>query len=471
MQPFADGISDFPYSVSKILEDLHIGMEPMGEDCLYLNVFTPYPLNSSTSPPSVNDTSLLPVMVWFHGGSNIGGSGELQSNIPFYDGKIMCASEPHAVIVTVNYRLGVFGFLSHDELLSTEGTAGNMGIQDQRFALHWVQANAAAFGGDKTRVTIFGESAGAGAVGTHLISALSAPLFSAGIMQSGGLWLDSYVSSAAQSKKIILQSGCDTTQNKTVLGCLRDLPAEMLLKSQIDAGWPRVSPCADGYEFPFNTTERQLMRSGNFTPKPMLVGTNVNESAIFFCGSSIWKSIRDENSFRVAVAEAFDCDVKSNTVDKLASLYNASSYDDSWQKAFVDIRTDKDFYCDSRFVLDHVAAQGEAAFQYLLAHTPTLLTLDKCFGVPHTSDLLLLWGNVDLFESQEGLDLGKRMRLYWKNFVTDPTVNPGTSFPAYGGDTKREYMVLQTPTDATNDQWHKDQCDFLDSVLDATHLN
>jgi para-nitrobenzyl esterase len=91
-------------------------MEPMSEDCLYLNVFSPS-LHDATQPP-------LPVLVWLHGGSYLGGSGELQSGYPFYDMRKLAASSTGAVVVSVNYRLGVFGFLSDDQLLKESGTSG-----------------------------------------------------------------------------------------------------------------------------------------------------------------------------------------------------------------------------------------------------------------------------------------------------------------------------------------------------------
>ena len=162
MQNFADSFINLPEAVEYLLQLLHLGMEPMAEDCLFLNVFSPRIPPSTTMTTTKNDqdaatianadadaitdnADLLPVMVWFHGGSNLGGSGDLQSNIPFYDGRRLCETGEPAVIVTVNYRLGIFGFYADDELLQTEGTAGNMGIQDQRAALEWV-AQVRTFG-------------------------------------------------------------------------------------------------------------------------------------------------------------------------------------------------------------------------------------------------------------------------------------------------------------------------------------
>lgn len=115
MQPFGDGFISVPPWMEELLERSPL-MEPMSEDCMYLNVFSPS-LHDATQPP-------LSVLVWLHGGSYLGGSGELQSGYPFYDMRKLAASSTGAVVVSVNYRLGVFGFLSDDQLLKESGTSG-----------------------------------------------------------------------------------------------------------------------------------------------------------------------------------------------------------------------------------------------------------------------------------------------------------------------------------------------------------
>ena len=140
------------------------------EDCLQLNVFTPL----GTTP-----SSKLPVMVWIHGGAFQTGSAvgfTLQNMTNYLEGQV--------VAVSVNYRLNIFGFLGSENLRqrSPDGGTGNYGIQDQRAALQWVQENIHAFGGDKDKVTIFGESAGAGSVTNHLVQRKSFPFFRAAIM-------------------------------------------------------------------------------------------------------------------------------------------------------------------------------------------------------------------------------------------------------------------------------------------------
>lgn len=277
------------------------------------------------------------------------------------------------------HSLGIFGFLAHDGLLAEEGTAGNMGLQDQRAALEWVAANAARFGGDPSRVTIFGESAGAGDTAVHLSAARSAHLFTAGIMQSGGLWVSSYNESRAHSARVVDEVGCGGGgggggNSSSGLACLRDLPAEKLLLGQRKAGWSGTNPCADGYEYPLNTTQREVFRSGAFAAKPMMVGTNQNESALFDCGTAEARAVVDAASFRTVVAAELGLQSSSPQVQRVAELYDADAlYGGDWRRAFIDLNTDTNFYCDSRAVLDATAAKGQPAWQYRLAHTPLLL--------------------------------------------------------------------------------------------------
>ncbi len=141
------------------------------EDCLFLNVVTP------AWPPK----ALLPVMFWIHGGANTGGTA---SSPLFKDGTLV---QHGVVLVTVNYRLGIFGFLAHPELTreSSHHASGNYGIMDQIAALHWVRDNIAKFGGDPKNITVFGQSAGAQDTNLLMISPLSKDLFHRAILQSG----------------------------------------------------------------------------------------------------------------------------------------------------------------------------------------------------------------------------------------------------------------------------------------------
>merc|ERR550525_1450812 len=144
------------------------------EDCLFLNVATPAAALQATSP--------LPVMFWIHGGGYQ--SGEANA---YTADELVIASELSVVVVTINYRLGVFGFLASSEIKAStsDGSAGGFGVQDQRMAMAWVKDHISAFGGDGASITIFGESAGGHSVINHLTRPLSFPLYTKAIIQSG----------------------------------------------------------------------------------------------------------------------------------------------------------------------------------------------------------------------------------------------------------------------------------------------
>ena len=153
--------------------------KPLSEDCLYLNLWTANPASAEKRP----------VIVFIHGGGFTSGSG----SVPIYDGEEM--AKAGVVFVTINYRVGIFGFFSHPELTaeSPHHTSGNYGLLDQIAALKWVQKNIAAFGGDPTRVTIAGQSAGAFSVNFLVASPLAKGLFQRAIAESGGAVLHTVV--------------------------------------------------------------------------------------------------------------------------------------------------------------------------------------------------------------------------------------------------------------------------------------
>ncbi|KAK7041558.1 hypothetical protein VNI00_009145 [Paramarasmius palmivorus] len=204
-------------------ENNAFGLNPWGisEDCLYLNIFTPY-LPSTTTPP----TQLKPVLVWIHGGGNFNGLG---SDATFDGGSFV--SRTDTVIVTFNYRLNVFGFLSlNDGVIS-----GNYGFADMIAALEWVQDNIAAFGGDPQKVTVFGQSAGGCSVIDLLRSPPAKGLFSRAIVMSGGS-ASSTPEVVAAVQEPLVASLCNTTGVER-LECLQGLPAKELLNAVKGNAW------------------------------------------------------------------------------------------------------------------------------------------------------------------------------------------------------------------------------------------
>ncbi|HEY3757482.1 MAG TPA: carboxylesterase family protein [Opitutaceae bacterium] len=191
--------------------------EASREDCLYLDVWTPhYPA-----------ASRLPVMVWFHGGANVAGSGGFD---PLYRGRSLISHR--VVLVVVEYRLGILGFFAHPELTAESGhqASGNYGLMDQVAALRWVRDNIAAFGGDASRVTVFGQSAGGTDTAVLMASPLIRGLFSGAIDESGPLPSYSQTPSLADAEKAGTEVAAELhAPASAAIACLRSLPVDQLL--------------------------------------------------------------------------------------------------------------------------------------------------------------------------------------------------------------------------------------------------
>src|SRR4051812_39235676 len=224
----------------------------MSEDCLYLNVWT-----------AAKAGDKRPVMVWIHGGAWTRGSG----STPTYNGAAL--ARKGVVVVTTNYRLGVLGFLAHPELTkeSPNHASGNYAILDHIAALKWVQKNIAAFGGDPTRVTIFGESAGSWSVNVLHATPLAKGLFHRAIGESGGQFAGNPSLAQAERRGVAL---ADAVGART-LAELRALPADQLLGVEAFRAIANV----DGYVLPEDV--RTIFGRKRHNDVPVLVGSNANE--------------------------------------------------------------------------------------------------------------------------------------------------------------------------------------------------
>jgi para-nitrobenzyl esterase len=240
--------------------DMGFRSDGISEDCLYLNVWT----------PAKAATDKLPVMVYFYGGGMMAGDG----SEPRYDGESMAR---HGIVtITVNYRLTIFGFFTHPELTreSPHKASGNYGLLDQQAALQWVQKNIAAFGGDPSKVTIAGESAGSFSVSAQMASPLSKNLIAGAIGESGSLLGFRPVTPLKEAEKIGVEFA--STVGATSLADLRAMPAQALLEATAKPGTPRFSTVVDGYFFPRSPAE--IFAAGQQAKVPLLVGWNSQES-------------------------------------------------------------------------------------------------------------------------------------------------------------------------------------------------
>ncbi|WP_433891498.1 carboxylesterase/lipase family protein [Streptomyces sp. CA-111067] len=250
-----------------------IDKESISEDCLYLNVTTPQRTSSARK---------LPVMVWIHGNGYINGAGSL------YDAQRLAATG-QVIVVSFNYRLGIFGFLDHPALDHgrAEHLSGNFGLEDQQAALRWVHRNAAAFGGDAANVTLFGESAGGTSVCSHLVAPGSAGLFQKAILQSaectGRNWSPGpptwFPLPRAEREQhgldVAAQVGC--SDPRTAAACLRELSVPELLKWSDDG--LGSGPSVGGGVLP--VSPQQGFASGHFNRVPIIQGTTRDEHRLF----------------------------------------------------------------------------------------------------------------------------------------------------------------------------------------------
>lgn len=245
----------------------------VSEDCLYLNV---------TAPRNAGARK-LPVMVWIHGGGFYSGSGAIY-------GAERMAVKGNVVVVSLNYRLGVFGFLAHPSLDGGPGKqqSGDFGLEDQQAALHWVQRNAAAFGGDAKNVTLFGESAGAESTCAQLASPAAAGLYRRAIIQSGpcalttqwpypdGNWVTRSRSVAERAGvAVAAKLGCNDVASAAA--CLRAKPVAALLDAS--DGGQGFGPVAGGNVLPL--APEQAQATGRFNRVPVIQGSNRDEHRTF----------------------------------------------------------------------------------------------------------------------------------------------------------------------------------------------
>ena len=290
-----------------IFSDMVFRSNGKSEDCLYLNVWTPAKTNKD----------LLPVLVYYYGGGFIAGDGSEFR----YDGESI--ARKGIVVVTVNYRLGIFGFFAYPGLTkeSPHHSSGNYGLLDQSAALHWVSNNIRFFGGDPSKITIAGESAGSMSVSAQMASPLSNTLIAGAIGESGSFLGTRPMQTLSEAEK----KGIDFAKSINVnsLAGLRAVPAEKLLEAVSKMRGIHFSAIVDGYFFPKNPHE--IYNNGEQAHVPLLVGWNSEESN--FHGVLGQEKPTLEN-FTKAVQKLY-----SEDAEKILKVYHASSDEEVEQVA------------------------------------------------------------------------------------------------------------------------------------------
>ena len=384
---------------------------PQGEDSLRLNVWC----SSDTEPGDDK-----PVMVWVHGGAYVLGSAAQ----PLYDGRTL-ARDGDAVIVTISYRLGAFGFLDLSGFTTPSTTFdSNVGLRDVLFALHWVRDNIAGFGGSPVRVTLFGESAGGGVVTTLLASPAAAGLFSAAIAQSSPA---TSVYDSARSRGVaerylqLLGVATDEVDRLVEAPTAELLAAAKTLFDEVPLRTPGTlafAPIVDGDVVPDNPVK--LAREGRTHPVPLIIGTNEHEAALFRFMKSPLMPITPE-----AIRAMFDQiaaeqpELQLPTEDELGATYRGRG-----KAPGLAVARDLGFRMPSLwFAEGHAAAAPAYVYRFDWA-TPMLRLLR--LGGAHATELPYVWGNLvagprdptfKLGGLRVGAAVSKRMRTRWLNFA------------------------------------------------------
>lgn len=424
--------------------------EPEGdEDCLAVNVFTP-----KTAFPS----GRAAVMVFIHGGGNAIGSAreEVEPGRVLYDGSALAAATGN-VVVTLQYRLGPLGWLVHPGLdaEATDGRSGNYGLEDLVAALKWVQREISAFGGNRDRVMIFGESAGGLNVCTLLASPAAAGLFHAALIQSGGCVADSRIEALATGATLVENAGCSTAPD--VVACLRSKTPSALLAAlppdiSVGGAQPPYQPTIDGTSLP--AAPLDVIRDGQHNRVPVAVGANADET-----GQEVPLTFGDAQ-YELFLATTFTNPTLRAAV---AALYSAANFG-SARKAYIALTSDLKFICPSRTIARALAAaQSEPVYRYFFTEVPDAPGAAP-FGAFHGLELLYVFGKLDVrgyVPTPAERALATAMQYYWGGLAAEgaPIATGAPAWTSY--DPGRDnHLVLDASALAMGDGVNTVRCDF-----------
>jgi para-nitrobenzyl esterase len=418
------------------------------EDCLYLNVFRPVGARA------------LPVIVFIHGGSNIRGSAGQKGydDIHIYDGSQL--AQKNVVAVTLNYRLGTLGFIGHPILSASSGYggSGNYGYMDQIQALKWIQRNIAAFGGDPSNVTLFGQSAGGKSVWVHLTSPLTAGLFHRAVVHSAVREGAKELSSAERVGLDLSQKlNCSNAADE--LACMRGKSAQ-----QVVAALPSVpgtglyAGVVDGKVLTGAPIE--IIRRGQHHHVPILQG-NVEEE-VSLLGEEVSNNIRNEEEYKRAVENLVARSIPDGSAPELLRRYPGNEYR-SFAKAYNAIVADREYLCPSRRVLRALSrSQTEFVGRFLYTHTYSGGPLVK-YGASHGFELLFIFDTLKgarVYPTGNELALVKTFQDTWSGFAATGT--PPAYWTRY--DVQRDDHLIVDHTLSERDHLRSQQCDFWDAL-------
>jgi carboxylesterase type B len=388
----------------------------ISEDCLYINIWTPKVRLSQSNKA---------VMLWIFGGGFYAGTNTLE----WYDGRIM-AAEGDVVVVSMQYRVGVMGFL----YLDISGAPGNVGLLDQQLAMQWIFNNIQDYGGDNSRITIFGESAGAACVSLHMLSPLSKETFQRAIMQSSTAlspWAcDDPKVAKSKSLDIASRVGCKSDVTEEVLFCLKKVSFAKLTNAMwtIEDDSVLLTPLAptiDGYFLRQHPLD--LLADGNFKDAPILIGVNHDEGAYFLPFSlpnlnNISKnSINTKEKYLQSVRQLLHNDDEL-TAEIVAHEYKYPyqySRKQSYMDILDDILGDYCFICPTLSLALSYTEKDLPVYFYQFRHVTSKSPWPKWMGALHGYEIDTVFGlpmNDSKGYTLAEKELAQRVVHLWTNF-------------------------------------------------------
>ncbi|XP_015263440.1 PREDICTED: cholinesterase-like [Gekko japonicus] len=448
---------------------------PHSEDCLFLNVWVPHPLPSTPAA----------VLVWIHGGGFFVGTASLV----IYDGAFLAATE-NVVVVSMNYRLGSLGFFS-----LPPAAPANVGLFDQQLALKWVKENAAAFKGDPTRITIFGESTGGVSVSYHLLSPGSQSLFDRAVVQSGTAiapW--AWVSPEEAKRRALALAklmGCTEGEDGAIVSCLQQKKAEefpiptlLVVDPKTVLNLPFV-PTTDGDFLPDDP--QKLVESRCFQSKPIMIGTTSDEGSVFIYYAAPYLHTSNESLLTwEQLLLGLNISIRNATQDFIQSI--ALKYTEAepegparYRSALSQAWGDYLFVCPANKIAAETAKTGSPVYAYTFTHRSIGSAWPEWMGSNHGSELPYLFGTLTLLpgtnvtHTEAELKLIPRVMRYWAEFARNGNPTPSDvgekKWPLYSPAKQNFFRISTEPPQVVNPSPARHCCFWRAPLSEASRPN